>query len=310
MRKALLYLLLGWLCGAGMQAEEYRLQNGNIIRGEVLSDFTEDGVTIKKASGGFTKRTHWFEFDQDTLKLFSQDRKMARFSLPYVEIPVEELQKPKPIPITEPDKVSRPEKRPSFFASLVNPVGLLMLIAFLLGNGYAGVEVARFRKKPRVLVGALSVVLPIVVPIVFLSIPAHKDEEEEDVPAAGPEAAPTGAETASPGVARSGLSLSTAAAPTAPVAASGGTQVFKRGDTTFNRRFFESQFAGFFRVVPGPAEKDMVFVVRMGRQELVGKRITRISSSELGLLLLSGGEKGIQFANVDEIQVRHKDARD
>jgi hypothetical protein len=84
-------------------------------------------------------------------------------------------------------------------------------------------------------------------------------------------------------------------------------KVYKRGDTNFNRRFFETQFGGFFRVVPLEADKNLVFVVRTPREEFAAKRITRISSSELHLLLLVGKEKGVAFSKITEVQVKEKD---
>ena len=95
--------------------------------------------------------------------------------------------------------------------------------------------------------------------------------------------------------------------------ASGGTMtpgVFKRGDFTFNRRFIETKFSGFFRVVPIEAEKDLVLIVRTNKNEFLAKRVTRISTNEMHLQLLRGGvEQMVQFAEITELQIRHKDAK-
>lgn len=90
------------------------------------------------------------------------------------------------------------------------------------------------------------------------------------------------------------------------------TKVFNRGEYTFNRRFIETQFPGFFRVVPSEAEKDLVLVVRTPKKEYIGKRISRISSNEFFLQLYEGGGKevSIGFGEISQIIVRHKDARD
>jgi hypothetical protein len=105
-----------------------------------------------------------------------------------------------------------------------------------------------------------------------------------------------------------GLSLAAAAAK------AGGSgqalpQVFSRGDTTFNRRFFETKFPGFFRVVPGEAEKDLVLDIKVVRGEYVAKRITRISSNEMHVQVLNGGEVLVQFAEMTTVTLRHKDAK-
>jgi hypothetical protein len=105
----------------------------------------------------------------------------------------------------------------------------------------------------------------------------------------------------------SGLSL----AQSEKAAGAGATQAgqaYKRGEFTFNRRFFESKFPGFFRIVQSEADKDLVLVVRSGRTEHTAKRISRISSNEMHLQLLRGGETSVPFAEISEVLVRHKDA--
>ena len=95
-------------------------------------------------------------------------------------------------------------------------------------------------------------------------------------------------------------------------AAPGGSlvgQVFKRADTTFNRRFFEVTFAGFFRMVPGEAEKDLVVVFKTAKNEIVAKRVTRITSNEMHVMLQAGGEVPVVFGELSEVRVRHKDQR-
>ena len=79
----------------------------------------------------------------------------------------------------------------------------------------------------------------------------------------------------------------------------------------FNRRFFETKFSGFFSVVRRPAEKDLVLVIKAGRTSLVAQRITRIASNEAHFEVVQGGarqEVMVPFADIQEIQLKHKDA--
>ena len=79
----------------------------------------------------------------------------------------------------------------------------------------------------------------------------------------------------------------------------------------FNRRFFETKLAGFLRMVPSDAEKDMVLLVKSSRGEFVGHRISRLQPSELVLQYHKGNassEITIPYTEINEIQVRHKDA--
>ena len=63
--------------------------------------------------------------------------------------------------------------------------------------------------------------------------------------------------------------------------------VFKRGEYLFNRRFFETKFAGFFRVVPSEAEKDLVLLITAARGQFAGRRISRITPNELYLQVVT-----------------------
>jgi hypothetical protein len=88
-------------------------------------------------------------------------------------------------------------------------------------------------------------------------------------------------------------------------AAGGEQSVYKRGDFTFNRRFVETKFANFFRVV---APADVVLVVRTSKEEFVAKRVSRIAANEMHLQLVRGTEQMVAFADITEFQVKPKDA--
>jgi hypothetical protein len=86
--------------------------------------------------------------------------------------------------------------------------------------------------------------------------------------------------------------------------------VYQRGQTTFNRRFFETKLSGFLRIVPSDAEKDMVVQIRSARGLHAGQRITRVMPNELTLLVHKGtasSEVIIPYAEIQEVQIRHKD---
>jgi hypothetical protein len=157
---------------------------------------------------------------------------------------------------------------------------------------------------------AVSFFLPLLGPIIFLALPTQSGSSEPayEVPTEVAGAAArktTGMVAAKP----SGLSLA-AAEKAGPGAAHSQPQVYSRGEHTFNRRFFESKFPGFFRVVAGEAEKDLVLVFKCVKNEFVGKRISRISSNELHLQLLNtNNEVSIAFNDVTSVTVRHKDAK-
>jgi len=90
------------------------------------------------------------------------------------------------------------------------------------------------------------------------------------------------------------------------------TVVYQRGQFTFNRRFFETKFSGFFGVVRRDADRDMVLVVKSSRGEYVGQRISRIAANDLHLQVQRGHaseEVMIPFVEVQEVRLRHKNAK-
>lgn len=305
--------LLSVLMSQAASAAVFRLANGNTLEGQ-LTSADEEGLVVQLDVGGFSRREPWINVSQDTLRELSQDPEIRDFVEPFIEPTPEELKarrEKKDIVVRPvPSRFERPAELPGFFAGLLSPIGLLLLVILVGANLYAAYEVALYRLQSVPVVCTVSFFLPLLGPIIFLSLPTQSDSAEPayEVPgeAAGAAARKTtGMVAAKP----SGLSLA-AAEKSGPGAAHSQPQVYNRGDHTFNRRFFESKFPGFFRVVAGDAEKDLVLVFKCVKNEYVGKRISRISSNELHLQLLnSTTEVSISFTDITSVIVRHKDAK-
>jgi hypothetical protein len=89
------------------------------------------------------------------------------------------------------------------------------------------------------------------------------------------------------------------------------TTTFQRGQFTFNRRFFETKFPGFFGVIRRDADKDMLLFIKAVRGAYHGERISRIAANDLHLEVRKGeatSEVMIPFQEIKEIQLKHKDA--
>ena len=73
-------------------------------------------------------------------------------------------------------------------------------------------------------------------------------------------------------------------APAAPSAPKLEAVVYRRGETNINKRFIETKFAGFFKAVLGPAEKEMwvVWVTATGGEHW-SKRIVSIILGRIAL---------------------------
>jgi len=318
-----LIALLGSLLAGVGRADDFKLANGNVLKGE-LASADEDGLVVKLDVGGFSKREPWINFSQETLKELAKYPKVAPLVEPFIELEPEQIkakEKQKEIVVKPvPTRMERTTPKPGLATAFLTPIGLAILAVLMLANLYAACEIALYRQQPVALVCALSVLFPLLAPIIFLSLPtriAHRETEMAPGEAAaigagevhgGATAKPTSSLAPAPAA---GLSLAAATKPEAALAQT-QPQTFTRGEFTFNRRFFETKFPGFFRLVPAEAEKDLVMVIKAVRGEYVGKRISRISSNEMHLQLQSGNasaEVMVPFVEIQSVQIRYKDTK-
>ncbi len=326
MRRGSIFLLaLVMACWAWGEdwAKTYKLIDESTIIGEV-SGFDDNGAVFRLASGGFSSRVSWMKFTQDTLKLLAENPKVRSYVEPFIELPPQPRPQPKPIHLRDVPRVDRPAGHYTFFSSFTAPVGLVTLAILYFANLFSAYEIALYRNRPAALVCGVSAFLPLAGPLVFLASPSL-EVVGEAVAEAPVEAAPEAPGPAvAPAGSRSGATSRRVGTPPPP--AGGGLRVaaeaksgaddkltpkvFNRAEYTFNRRFIETQFSGFFRVVPSEAERDLVLVFKTAKQQYVGRRISRITSNELFLQLNQAGgtkETNIQFAEISQIIVRHKD---
>ena len=308
---ALLVFLLSFACTIGA---EYKLTNGDVYRGQAAS-YNDDGLVVSLEIGGFSPRVPWGKLTQETLKQLTEVPQAKELVEPYIEVPIEEKQRErrqkKEIRVSEPPiKVPQVEGRTGFFAAMANPLGFGLLGALYLANLYAGAQIARFRGRPIGLVVGLSAIAPVIAPAIFAMIPTHRVYEE---PPPAPDVAST--EGVNPmqqalptGMAGSALSVANTGggkAATNPAY----TMVHNRQNASFDRRFFETKFSGFFRVVPADAEKDLLLVVKTPKKEVVATRISRISAGEVHLQTQAGGETNVSFGEITEVSIRQKGAK-
>jgi hypothetical protein len=198
----------------------------------------------------------------------------------------------------------------AFFGS---GVGLFILFLIYAANVWAGYEVAIFRAQPPLLVAGLAAIpaLGFLSTIIFLCIPTQvkSAEEAQAVPEAVPAEAAAEGHMPMEGEEAGALHLAQGeqepAKPALPP-----TTTYPRGQYTFNRRFFETKFPGFFGVVRRDSDKDMVLVFKSARGEYVGQRISRVAANDLHLQVQKGHaseEVQIPFIEIQEVRLQHKD---
>ena len=292
-------------------AAEFKLKDGTIHKGTALSP-TAVGVIIKlEGSGSFTPRIAWDKFSQEALKELVKDSKAKNFAEVLIEIPPEDIKeepdqpvakakKKAPIVIKEFPSPGRPVRPMGLVGALLaTKIGFFLLLVLYAGNIFAGYEVAVYRNRPVVLVCGLSAVAPFVGPVIFLCLPYQQQAAEPELPL----------EAAVEEVESETLVEEAPAELAEPVKPE--PLIFKRGEFSFNRRFFETRFSGFFKVMPSEAEKNLILVIKCAKGEFKGRRISKISATELSLQLFTAGgassEESILFNDIFEVQVRQKD---
>lgn len=331
---AIFILVFAMLPFAG-QAGTYTLLNGETLTGDPVS-YNESGLIVKDSNGDFSPRTPWESFTQDSLKALkteAESQKDKNFIEPFIEDSPQNEAKAREVVIQPVPKPPRPTGDTGVSAAFSSPIFVFIFFVIYLGNLYAAYEIAFYKNRPPLLVCGICAAAPFIGPIVFLCIPGNPDPmasqtlvealappppQVEEAPAeetqpneAGEPIQPVAHGAPLTTAHRPGLKLAHTeeAAPAAP--ALPAPIVFRRGEFSFNRRFFETKMPGFFRVVPGEAEKDMVLIIKAARGEFTGKRISNVSQTELHLQVFKGEathDEMIPFNEIQEVRIQHKDA--
>ena len=295
-------------------ADSYTLTDGKAVSGEMVS-FSARGIILKLPDGKYADPVAWEKFTQDDLKKISEKYpKTVSFVEPLIVETMEEKRAKTAIEVkTNFAMLERPARGSLVGGLLSSGLGFLLCLLIYAANIYAGYEVAIYRAQPPVLVVGLSAIAPIVVPIIFLSMPtkmpqAPQEEWAEDGQLEGEAAGGEGMGEFVVAEQEGALKMQSAeaAAPAHPE-----TQVFARGQFTFNRRFIETKFSGFFTAVKRAGDKNMVLVIKSARGTYTVDRIPRISANELYAQVMKGHaseEVMIPFLEIQEIQLKHKDA--
>lgn len=316
-RFALLLICVLAFASLAALADTYSLTDGTKIDGDPIS-ITENGVVFRGADGNDMPRVIWDNLTQESIqKLLTKVKSPRERTLiePLIEEPPKARAERQEITVHPIEKPFRPAKDLGLTAMFGSPVGMMILFVLYCAVIFAGYEVAVYRRRPMALVCGLAAIpfLGVLSPIIFGSMPTLRGVIETQMDNAQTRfqetAPPSDAVTAPPPEDVAPVQEeAVAAAPAAPTLPE--PIVFKRGDFSFNRRFFETKLAGFARPVLGDAEKDMVIYIKSGRGEFLGQRISRITPSEIYLQTFHGhatADEMIPFIEVMEVQIRHRD---
>ena len=327
-------------CSVVALADTFTLTDGTKIEGTPIFPVSDGGVVFRSDTGDDLPRVPWDKISQESIRAILALAKADHDRLliaPLIEqLPEERAQRQAQrheIVVKEIQPPTRPTSHLGLMAVFSSPVGLALLFILYAANLFAAYEVAVYRLQPAATVCGLAAIpfFGVLSPIIFIAMPTRRvavdgqeppgPEENKNrfratpppaavpAPAPGEAAAPAGGITAPPPE-DAGPSPGPASVPQQPGARRAEPVIFKRGEFTFNRRFFETKLNGFLRVVPSEADKDLVLQINSARGNLIGRRISRITPSELYLQVFrenATAEEMIPFTEVLEVQIRHKD---
>lgn len=316
--KCILCLLALVICCAGrVVGENYTLTDGQAVSGDV-SSCDDNGLLIRRADGTFTERLPWNRFSQDSLRKLLANPRAAQYVDVFIDPEVPDRSKIRALPIKEVPRLERPKAGSVIGSFLSTGIGLFTLLLLYAANIIAGYEISMLRAYPPALVCGVSAVAPLVGPVIFLCLPTRMTtpEEREAEMNATREAEEKAAEElaaaenpAPPPTPEPAQETKAEEPPPSPYPPS---QTFQRGQFTFNRRFFETKFAGFFATVKKEADKDMVLVFNTSvRGMFVAHRIVKISATDVFVEIQRGPateQVTLTYPEIQEIILKHKDA--
>ena len=313
MRKILGIAFGFWLGGVLLAAgaDTFQLSDGSSVSGDVVK-YDDTGVFIRTPDDAYTN-VSWTAFSQDALKQLAQNPKMRPYANPFI-LPPSRQGPSETITIQPVSRIEEPPKTALLTALFSSSVGLLVMFLIYGANLYAAMEIAIFRSRPIGMVMGVAAVLPILGPVIFLSLPTvgvpeaapAEQAEAAPQPAAQPRITPAALVPPPAGI---HLAASSRHSDSATGEGKVAPQVFQRGQYTFNRRFFETKFPAFFSHVRREAEKEMVLLIKTPRGQYEVDRISRIAANDIHFEVAHGAarqEVMVPFGEIQEIQLKQK----
>lgn len=309
------------LAASWAQAGTYTWKDGKTLVGEPEpGQAKSEGMLFRTAAG--TERIEWDKFTPDDLKLLLQEdsnKSDQAVINTMIDSDTTETPQMRSIVVTPPPTPPRPLHGSGVFGLFGSPVGFFLLLVLYGANLYAAYEIAIFRHQPVQTVCGLAAIpfFGVASPIIFISMPSKPEPVESET------FQPSKAATAAVPSAVGGMAEAAEAAPVEyapqefetppppPAARFPEPVTYSKADFSFNRRFFETKCAGFFRLVPAEADKDLVLVVKSLRGDFVARRITRVTPAELYLQIFNNdatADEMVPFIEIAEVQIRHKDS--
>ncbi len=278
-----------------VHADNITLSDGAAFTGDILKS-DANGIMVRIGDGVYTN-VSWGKLSQDSLKQLSQNPKITAYAEPFIEPTAPEHPPKAEITVKPVTRLEHPAHPSIILGLLSSPVGLFVLLVLYVANLLAAYEVGLIRARSPLQMIGLAAIIPVISPIVFLWLPIYSKKVEE-VPMEAV-MAPSG-------------SLEDAAAEVEIIAAANKVeekklepQIFARGKFTFNKRFVETKFAGYFGETKGDA-KIYTLELRTTKATFTVERIMQISPTELILETTPPGQVTVLLADIQEVKLNPK----
>ena len=298
MRKLLFLLSLLLAVAFGAASAEplsLTLADGGALSGDIIK-ISDDGMMLHLTGETYTTtNVAWSRLSQESLKRLVLNPKLKPFVEDFID-PDASARPAKPEITVNPVKRMEVPAKPSLFGGLLgSPVGWFLILVVYAANLYAGFEVALIRARPPLQVIGLSAVLPIAGPAIFLAMPIQVAVKEEAVEFAAP------AGTAGAAALRSPEEIQVMEASWKKDEKKPEPQIFARGKFTFNKRFLETKFVGYFGTPRGEALQFTMELKTSSAQHTV-ERIMQVGATEV-ILETKTGQVTVPLADIQEIRL-------
>jgi hypothetical protein len=277
------------------------LTDGGSLTGDFVK--SDDNGLMLHLSGDTYTNVPWGQFSQDSLKQLAQDPKIQSYVEPFIE--PTESQRPQPPEIrinSVKNRLERPQN-PSLLGGLLkSSVGRFVLFVLYLANLFAAYEISLFRARPLGQVMGLSAVLPLIGPIIFLSMPIKMDAPPED------EAAAVASAGGTEQISSEEIQIAEASWNPQTEEKKPEPQIYSRGKFTFNKRFIETRFPAFMGAGQGDLAKKFTMEVRTMKDHFTVERIVQVAPTDVIFAAVKRGQITVALSDIQEIKLNPKDA--
>ena len=298
MRKLLFLFCLLLAVAFGAAAAEplsLTLTDGAALSGDIIK-IGDEGLMLHLTGETYaTTNVAWSRLSQASLKQLVAYPKIRPLAEAFIE-PDASTRPAKPeIAVNPVNRLERPAN-PSLFGGLLgSPLGLFLLLVVYVANLYAAFEVSVIRARPALQVVGLSALLPIAGPAIFLAMPIKVAPPEAPVEFAAPGG------TAGAAAQRTPEEIQIVEASWKKEEKKPEPQIFARGKFTFNKKFLETKFAGYFGTPRGDALK-FTFELKTNAAQHAVERIMQVTVTEI-ILETKNGQVTVPLADIQEIKL-------